>query len=103
MEDGGLTAGKGVGGEVDGFGGAGSDADGGGVEAEPGGECLFQRVGFGLGIIADGVEPRTEMRLQRREIHVTIDIRAEIRPDGPPVAVCVVPVPLNHRFPFRIS
>ena len=94
---------EGVGDQVDGFGGAGGDQDVGGVEAEEAGEGAFQPVGLRLGIVPDGVEPLAQMRLQGLQVHVTIDIRAEIRPDGPRIAVGVVSVSLNHRFPFKMS
>ena len=102
-EDGGVGAGEGVGGQVDGLGGAGGDADFFGGDAVPGGEGALERVGFRLGIMADGVEPLAQMRLQRRQIHVAIDVGTEVRHNGATVAEGIVTVTVDHRSPRKIS
>ena len=92
-----------MGGQVDGFGGAGGDADFFGGDAVPGGEGALERVGFRLGIMADGVEPLAQMRLQRLQIHVAIDVGTEVRHNGASVAEGIVTVTVDHRSPRKIS
>ena len=98
-----MGAGEGVGGQVDGLGGAGGDADGSGGDAVAGGEGALERVGFRLGIMADGVEPLAQMRFQRRQIHVAIDVGTEVRHNGASVAEGIVTVTVDHRSPRKIS
>ena len=92
-----------VGDEIDGFGGSGSDADIVRSDAEALSQSRFESVRLRLRVIADYGHTGGQMLLQRREVHMTIHVRAEISPDRPVEPVCVVSVSDNHRLPFKMS
>ena len=102
-ENGGTGVLKGVGGQVDGFGGSVGDADGGRIDTQVFRQSLFQRVGLRFRIVADGVEALTQVCLQRLQIHVVVYVRAEVRTNGPLEAESIVSMSADHLFPRKMS
>ncbi len=88
---------EGMGGKIDGLGGAVGDADGGSIDAQLSGQGPLQRVWFRLGIVADDVEPLAQMRLQRLQVYVAVDIGAEIRHHRAAKMKGIVAVSVDHR------
>ena len=60
------------------------------------GKAGLKRVRLRFGIVADAVNPGTQMRLQGREVYPAVNVRAEVCRNGTAVFIGIVSVSFNH-------
>ena len=96
LHNGGVCPAESLCGKIDGFGSSVRHAHCLGRKTVAAGKAGLKRVRLRFGIVADAVNPGTQMRLQGREVHPAVNVRAEVCRNGTAVFIGIVSVSFNH-------
>lgn len=96
LHNGGVCPAESLCGKIDGFGSSIRHAHCLGRKTVVAGKTGLKRVRLRFGIVADAVNPGTQMRLQGREVYPAVNVRAEVCRNGTAVFIGIVSVSFNH-------